>query len=68
MDYTYLQKSDIELIELSGQKETKREAKREIQRRKLVGSWRLVANWKAETEKPEQEEERVYAEGVRRMT
>jgi hypothetical protein len=67
MDYRFLQYTDIELVELSEHKETTREAKKEIQRRKLIGSWRLVANWKAEVEQPaEQEEERPYAPGVRR--
>ena len=66
MDLTYLQYTDAELVELAEQKQHTREANREITRRKMVGSWRLLANWKADSEKPE--EERVYAEGVVRRT
>ena len=45
MDLTYLQYSDAELVELAEIRQHRREANREIQRRKAVGSWRLLANW-----------------------
>jgi len=66
MDLTYLQYSDAELVELAGMRDHTREANREIQRRKAVGSWRHQANWRPEVEKTE--EERVYAPGVVRRT
>ena len=68
MDLTYLQYTDAKLVELAEQRDHTREAKREITRRKMVGSWRLQASWKAETERNEESEERVYAEGVVRIT
>jgi hypothetical protein len=64
MDLTYLQYSDAELVELAEIRQHRREANREIQRRKAVGSWRLLANWQPEKEK--EEGERTYAPGVRR--
>ena len=67
MDLTYLKYSDRQLVSLAESRVHTREANREIKRRKMVGSWRLQANWKAESEKP-LEEERVYAEGVRKLT
>ena len=65
MDLTYLQYTDAELVELAEQRQHTREANREITRRKMVGSWRLLSNWQAEKEVSE---ERVYAEGVVRRT
>ena len=65
MDLTYLQYTDAKLVELLEDKPSRKEARREISRRKAVGSWRLQAGWKAETE---ENEERVYAEGVVRIT
>tara|TARA_B100001750_G_C15409139_1_gene546807 strand:+ start:375 stop:671 length:297 start_codon:yes stop_codon:yes gene_type:complete len=65
MDLTYLQYTDAELVELAEQKQHTREANREITRRKMVGSWRLLASWQPEKEVSE---ERVYAEGVVRRT
>jgi hypothetical protein len=62
MDLTILQKTDSELIVMAGHKSTKRVATKEIQRRKAVGSWRLIANW--QPEKEEAVEERTYAVGV----
>ena len=68
MDLTYLQYSDAELVELAEMRNHTREANREIKRRKMVGSWRLQANWKAEIKESAETEERVYAEGVQRRT
>ena len=65
MDLTYLQRSDAELVELAEIKQHRREANREIKRRKMVGSWRLLSNWQPEKE---ESEERVYAPGVVRNT
>lgn len=62
LDYLYLK--DSELVVLAMDKETKRDATKEIQRRKAVGAWRLVANWKPEKET--NSDEREYAEGVQR--
>lgn len=64
MDLTFLQYTDRELVELAEKKSTTREAKKEIARRKRVGSWRLIANWQPEKEAVQ--EERVYAPGVKR--
>jgi len=63
MDLTYLQYSDAELVELAEIRQHRREANREIQRRKAVGSWRLLANWQPEKET---KTERTYAPGVKR--
>jgi hypothetical protein len=70
MDFTYLKKTDADLAELAKSRSTTREAKREIQRRKLVGFWDGTAavKWtlepiyeEEEEEKDEQaSEERVY--------
>ena len=70
MDLTYLKYSDQQLASLAESRVHTREANREIKRRKMVGSWRLVANWKAEshTDAEVETEERVYAPGVERMT
>ena len=72
MDLQFLQYTDAELVVLAGRISSKREARREIQRRKKVGAWRLIANYKLDTREPEaddEEVERVYAEGVtRRVT
>ena len=65
MDLTYLQYTDSQLVSLAETKVHAREAKREIKRRKMVGSWRLLANWQPEKEVSE---ERMYAEGVVRNT
>ncbi len=65
MDLTYLQYTDAKLVELLEDKPSRKEARREISRRKAVGSWRLQAGWKTEIE---ESEERVYAEGVVRTT
>ena len=64
MDLTFLQYTDQQLVEMARVKSTTKEAKREIARRKRVGSWRLIANWQPEKEVVQ--EERVYAPGVRR--
>ena len=70
MDFTYLKKKDAELANLAGIRSTTKEAKREIQRRKMVGYWdgTVQANWKVieELDIPETEE-RVYAPGVKRV-
>ncbi len=69
MDVQFLKYTDSELVVLASLKPSKREAKREIQRRKRVGAWRLLANWKREAAQEvdqEEAEERVYAPGVRR--
>ena len=63
MDLTYLQYSDAELVELAEIRQHRREANREINRRKAVGSWRLLANWQPEKETVT---ERTYAPGVKR--
>ena len=71
MDLQFLKYTDAELVVLASLATSKREAKREIQRRKRVGAWRLVANYKLDTRLPEADEEveRVYGEGVtRRVT
>ena len=70
MDFTYLKKTDAELANLAGIRSTTREAKREIQRRKMVGYWdgTVQANWRVieELDAPEPEE-RVYAPGVEKV-
>ena len=52
MDFTYLKKTDAELVDLAEYKSTTREAKREIRRRKMVGFWDGTAavKWKLEPE------------------
>lgn len=62
MNLEFLQKTDAELMELAEHRGTTRDAKKEIQRRKAVGSWRLLASW--QPEKEDETSERVYAEGV----
>ena len=59
MDFTYLKKTDADLAELAKSRSTTREAKREIQRRKLVGFWDGTAaqKWKLEPEWEDDEEE-----------
>ena len=64
MDLTFLQYTDKQLVEMAEVKSTTKEAKREIARRKRVGSWRLIANWQPEKEAVQ--EERVYAPGGKR--
>ena len=66
MDLQFLEYTDAELLVLATASLTKREAKREIHRRKRVGSWRLISNWKREAQQEVQEEERVYAPGVQK--
>ena len=70
MDFTYLKKTDAELAHLAENRSTTREAKREIQRRKMVGFWdgTVRANWRVieELDTPEIEE-RVYAPGVEKV-
>ena len=63
MNLSILQSTDQELVNATWNKTTRREAKKEIMRRKRIGSWALVANWRAEEEAIAQE--RVYAAGVR---
>ena len=69
MDITYIKLTDADLADLAKHKSTTREAKREIRRRKMVGFWdgTVKAKWKVieEYDEPE-EEERVYAPGVKR--
>ena len=65
MNLEFLQYTDSKLVELLEDKPSRKEARKEISRRKAVGSWRLQAGWKAETE---EKEERVYAKGVVRIT
>ena len=69
MDITYIKLTDADLADLAEHKSTTREAKREIRRRKMVGFWdgTVKAKWKVieEYDEPE-EEERVYAPGVKR--
>jgi len=69
MDLTYLKYSDQQLVSLAESRVHTREATREIKRRKMVGSWRLVANWKSEIHEDAEieTEERVYAPGVGRI-
>lgn len=62
MDLTYLQYTDAQLVELAEERDHKREANREIKRRKMVGSWRILSNWQPEKET---DEERVHAPDVR---
>ena len=68
MDLTYLKYSDQQLVSLAEDRIHTREANREIKRRKMVGSWRLQANWKSEIKESAESEERVYAPGVVRRT
>ena len=67
MNLELLRKTDKELFTLANGSDLSlgKLAKKEIKRRKDVGSWRLIANWKPEKEIVE--EERVYAPGVRKM-
>ena len=69
MNLEFLQHTDAKLLELLENKSTTREARREITRRKAVGSWRLIAGWKSEihAEAEEETDERVYAPGVKRV-
>lgn len=67
MNLEFLKHTDSKLVELLEDKASRREARREITRRKAVGSWRLIAGWKPDTEEASTEE-RVYAEGVVRRT
>ena len=39
MDFTYLKKTDANLVKLAKSRSTTRKAKGEIQRRKMVGFW-----------------------------
>ena len=64
MNLNYLYLKDSELVVLAMDKETKRDPKKEIQRRKAVGSWRLIANWTPDKEEAVAEE-RVYALGIK---
>ena len=70
MDITYIKLTDADLVDLAEHKSTTREAKREIRRRKMVGFWdgTVKAKWKVieEYDEPEEEEERVYAPGVKK--
>ena len=65
MDLTYIKKTDADLVELAKDRGTTREAKREIQRRKMVGFWdgtvRANYNLEPEYEEPETIEERNQA-------
>jgi len=65
MDLTYIKKTDADLVELAKDRGTTREAKREIQRRKMVGYWdgtvRANYNLEPEYEEPETIEERNQA-------
>ncbi len=65
MNLEFLQYTDSKLVELLEDKPSRKEAKREITRRKAVGSWRLIAGWNPEAEESSTEE-RVYAPGVKR--
>jgi hypothetical protein len=69
MNLEILKNTDSELLEMLEVKSTTRAARTEITRRKAVGAWRLVAGWKADKEVPEldEDEERVYAPGVKRL-
>ena len=59
MDFTYLKKTDAELAGLAVRRSTRKEAKREIKRRKMVGFWDGTAQikWKLEPEWEEKEED-----------
>ena len=63
MNLSILQSTDQELVNATWNKTTRREAKKEIMRRKRVGSWALVAKWRPEEKAIVQE--RTYAVGVR---
>ena len=67
MNLEFLQYTDSKLVELLEDKPSRKEARKEITRRKAVGVWRLIAGWNPEAEKSSTEE-RVYAEGVRKLT
>ena len=67
MNLEFLQYTDSKLVELLEDKPSRKEARKEITRRKAVGAWRLIAGWNPEAEESSTEE-RVYAEGVRKLT
>ena len=64
MDFTYLKKTDANLAELAKSRDTTKEAKREIRRRKMVGFWDGTAQikWKIEPEWEEKEEDEQASE------
>ena len=64
MDFTYLKKTDAELADLAVRRSTRKEAKREIKRRKMVGFWDGTAQikWKIEPEWEEKEEDEQASE------
>ena len=66
MDFTYLKKTDAELAGLAVRRSTRKEAKREIKRRKMVGFWDGTAQikWKIEPEWEEEEDEQASEETV----
>ena len=59
MDFTYLKKTDAELADLAVRRSTRKEAKREIKRRKMVGFWDGTAQikWKLEPVYEEEDEQ-----------
>ena len=59
MDFTYLKKTDAELAGLAVRRSTRKEAKREIKRRKMVGFWDGTAQikWKLEPVYEEEDEQ-----------
>ena len=67
MQLKYLTYTDSELVVLATARDTRIEAKKEIHRRKRVGSWRLIAGWKSEINEDENQE-RVYAPGVEKLS
>ena len=66
MDFTYLKKTDAELAGLAVRRSTRKEAKREIKRRKMVGFWDGTAQikWKIEPEWEEEEDEQASEKTV----
>ena len=66
MDFTYLKKTDAELAGLAVHRSTRKEAKREIKRRKMVGFWDGTAQikWKLEPVYEEEEDEQTSEKTV----
>ena len=66
MDFTYLKKTDAELAGLAVRRSTRKEAKREIERGKLIGFWDGTAQikWKLEPEWEEKEDEQASEKAV----
>ncbi len=67
MQLKFLHYTDPQLVVLATANGTRMEAKKEIHRRKRVGSWRLIAGWKSEINE-DKNQERTYAPGVEKLS